>query len=357
LINQDGIFYSFVMVNKSTITIKDVAKAAGVSTQTVSRVLNQRPDVSPETREHVERIIHEMGYAPNIIARSLSSGKSSTLGVVGFGLEYYGPARVLTGIEKQAAKDGLSMMLTLLEHFDRESVERTLTHFIAQQVAGIIWAIPGFADSLEIVEKAAEGLTIPIVFLNRPTIENQVVVSVDNRSGARLAVEHLVQQGYRNIGTITGPLNWWEAQERLVGWREVIAEEGKPIPDQLIFEGDWGVESGDCGFEALFSANPDLDAIFVSNDQMALGVIQAANRNGLAIPGDLGIAGFDDIPEAKFFFPALTTIHQPTNQLGALAVKRLYNLIRAVDLRGTETIELEDRIMPELIIRKSSIHN
>ncbi len=339
---------------KRKITIKDVAKAAGVSTQTISRVLNKRPDVSPETREHVEGVIREMGYAPNVIARSLSSGRSSTLGVVGFGLEYYGPGRVLPGIERQAAKAGLSLMRALLLPQDRESIDRVLMHFITQQTAGIIWAIPGFSESLEIIEKTAEAMTIPIVFLNRPPIPDRVVVSVDNRAGARLAVEHLAQQGYQNIGIISGPLTWWEALERLEGWKEVLDEQGRPVHEKLIFEGDWGVESGDCGFEALYAANPRLDAIFVSNDQMALGVIQAANRNGLKIPSDLGIVGFDDIPESKFFSPALTTIHQPANRLGALAVTRLKDRIENRNY-GESHESTEDLIAPELIIRKSSV--
>jgi LacI family transcriptional regulator len=341
------------MVNKSRITIKDVAKAAGVSTQTISRVLNNRPDVSPQTRERVEEVIRGMGYAPNIIARSLSSGRSNIVGVVGFGLEYYGPAKVLTGIEKKATEYGFSVLLALLDQFDQEHIERVLIQFVAQQVIGIIWAIPGFTDSMEIIERAVDKLEIPVVLINRNPIEKKIVVAVDNHNGGRQATEHLFQQGYQNVGTITGPLTWWEAQERLAGWCEVVKAQGKSNIDRLIFEGDWTVESGDCGFEALFSVNPDLDAIFVGNDQMSLGVIQAANRNGLRIPEDLGIVGFDNIPEAKFFFPALTTLHQPARRLGGLAVTRLNECIHKIDSEVCYQSE-ENRISPELIVRQSS---
>lgn len=344
------------MIEKSRITIKDVAKAAGVSTQTISRVLNNRPDVSSETRAHVKKVIKELDYAPNFIAASLSRGWTNTVGVVGFGLEYFGPANVLTGIERKANEYGISVLLTLMDDFTKESIDRMLTQFIGQQVMGIIWAIPGFAGSMDLVEKAVENLSTPIVLLNRPLLKRKIVVSLDNRRGGRLATRHLFKQGYQKVGIITGPMDWWEAQERLAGWREVMREKGVVNLDKLVFEGDWGVDSGDCGFEALYAANPDLDAIFVSNDQMSLGVIQAANRNGRKIPGDLGIVGFDNIPESKFFFPPLTTINQATRDLGALAVTRLYECIHEKEDIDKCIREGQNMIAPELVIRQSSLH-
>lgn len=343
------------MIAKSKITIKDVAKAAGVSTQTVSRVINNRPDVSPQTREVVKKVIKDMGYAPNFIARSLSRGKTNTVGVVGFGLEYFGPANVLTGIERKASEYDFSVLLALCDDLNEDNIVQVLTQFVAQQVLGIIWAIPGFAGSMEMVEKAVEDLPIPIVLLNRPPLERNIVVSVDNRDGARLATRHLFEQGYKKVGIISGPLNWWEAQERLAGWQEVMRDEGIAKTDGLIFEGDWGVDSGDCGFEALYRANPDLDAIFVCNDQMSLGVIQAANRHRRKIPADMGIVGFDNIPESNFFFPPLTTIHQDARRLGALAVSRLNACIQKTDIEKSNQ-EGENFIFPELIVRQSSLH-
>jgi LacI family transcriptional regulator len=342
------------MIRKAKITIKDVANTAGVSTQTVSRVLNNRPDVSPETREMVQKVIRELGYAPNIIARSLSSGKTNTIGVVGFGLEYYGPAKVLTGIEKKSAEYGYSVMLALLDQYDREHIEKVITQFIAQQVTGIIWAIPGFTDSMELVASIAESLEIPIILLNRPPLKKRLVLSVDNREGARLAVRHLQDQGYRHIGMISGPLSWWEAQERLAGWREIVETAGIKNLDRMVYEGDWTVESGDCGFEALYAANPDLDAIFVSNDQMSLGVIQAARRHELRIPEDLGIVGFDNVAESKFYSPALTTVHQPARHLGGLAVVRLDQCIRHEP--GEDCINAgQNVVVPDLIVRRTSL--
>jgi len=157
-----------------------------------------------------------------------------------------------------------------------------------------------------------------------------------------------------NIGIITGPMSWWEAQERLAGWREMVGEGDNP--EKLVYEGDWTVESGDCGFAALYGANPDLDAIFVSNDQMSLGVIQAANRNGLKIPDDLGLVGFDNVAESKFYSPPLTTVHQPARHLGGLAVARLDQCIHHE--YSEDCIEKgENVVVPDLIVRRSSVRS
>jgi LacI family transcriptional regulator len=247
-------------------------------------------------------------------------------------------------------------MLALLDQFDREHIEKVITQFIAQQVTGIIWAIPGFTDSMELVASIAESLEIPIILLNRPPLKKRLVLSVDNREGARLAVRHLQDQGYRHIGMISGPLSWWEAQERLAGWREMVETAGIKNLDRMIYEGDWTVESGDCGFEALFAANPDLDAIFVSNDQMSLGVIQAARRHELRIPEDLGIVGFDNVAESKFYSPALTTVHQPARHLGGLAVVRLDQCIRHE--AGEDCINAgQNVVVPDLIVRRTSLRS
>jgi len=338
---------------KEQVTIKDVAKVAGVSTQTISRVINDRPDVAPNTRARIKRIITELRYEPNALARGLSSGKTNTLGVVGFGLEYFGPANVLTGIEKRASECGYSVLLALIDQLDERNIQQVLTRFVTQHVIGIIWAIPGFSDSMSIVEQETRELNIPIVLLNRSTLPQKVVAAVDNRTGANIATQHLIEEGYEHLGIICGPLNWWEAQERLAGWRETMKAYNKEDTDSWIFEGDWGVESGEFGFHALYSAHPNLDAIFVCNDQMSLGVIQAASRKGLIIPKDLGIVGFDNIPESRFFLPPLTTIDQRARELGALAVQSLNECIQA---KGNEeqNVPSANWIHPDLIIRESS---
>jgi LacI family transcriptional regulator len=344
------------MGRKSKVTIRDVAKAAGVSTQTVSRVINHRPDVSSETRSHVTKIITDLGYAPNTIAQSLSSGRSKTLGVVGFGLQYYGPASVLTGIERKANELGFSIILTLLDQFDAEKIEHTLTYLTARQVEGVIWAIPGFTGTMSVIDEVANNITVPMVLLNRKSSSSNIVVSMDNHTGGRIATEHLFEQGYKKIGIITGPTNWWEAQQRLAGWREAMTGKGITEIDDLIFEGNWEAESGDRGFKALHATVPDLDSLFVSNDQMSLGVLQSAYQVGLNIPDDLGIVGFDDIPEASYFIPPLTTIQQGAIELGALAVTRLNECIDEGQDQDCGQSN-QNLVTPKLIVRQSSVRN
>jgi LacI family transcriptional regulator len=339
---------------RNKVTIKDVAHEAGVSAQTVSRVINNRPDVAPETRARVQNAISDLGYAPNIIARSLIQGRSNTLGVVGFGLELFGPTRVLAGIEHKAAELGFSLLLSLLDQLDPARVEQIINDLLSRQVDGIIWAVPGHINSFEWLYACLQEIPGPTVFLNKCQAPGQVTVAMDNRHGGRLAVEHLLTQDYRRIGLITGPPDWWEAQEREAGWRSTMQEAGLGNLDELKVAGDWSAASGEMGFHTLYARAPDLDAVFACNDQMALGALQAARRLGLNVPADLAVVGFDDIPEAAYFYPALTTVRQNPKKLGALAVERMNSMIQA--RRQDEAYELGMSWMqPRLIVRQSSI--
>lgn len=338
---------------RARITIKDVAKAAGVSTQTVSRVWNNRPDVAPQTLERVRRIIAETGYAPNALARSLIHGRSSTLGVVAYGLDYFGPSRVLTGIEKQANELGYSIFLNLLHRPESADVDDLLKSLLARQVEGIIWAVPSIGDNRSWAQTRSADLPVPVTFVSGMSGPSRLpAVGVDNRAIGALATEHLLAGGVRNIGIITGPHAWWEAAERLRGWRETLARHDRQVDERLIFEGDWSAESGERGLHALLRQRPDLDAIFVSNDQMALGVLHAAHRLGRRVPADLSIAGVDCIPESEHFWPPLTTVRQRLREAGAQAVQRVHQMIQAPPLAGLEPkVRL---LQPELIVRESS---
>ena len=336
------------------VTIKDVAEVAGVSTQTVSRVINFRPDVSPETRAKVQQVIKQLGYSPNVIARSLSRGRSNTLGVVGYGLGYYGPTSVLIGIEQKINELGFSLLLSLLDDFDPSKIDGILGNLLSRQVEGIIWAVPGNNKLIGQLSRRFKGITAPVVFLNKYKAEDDVVVAMDNRQGGRLATKHLLEGGYLRIGIITGPTDWWEAQEREAGWREALIEAGVDNLDQLLVNGDWTAASGDVGLHNLVAKSPDIDAVFACNDQMALGALQAARRLGIKVPQELGIVGFDDIPEAAYFYPSLTTIRQNAVALGALAVDQMCNYINALEKNEIFLPEAQ-WIEPSLIIRRSSI--
>jgi LacI family transcriptional regulator len=336
------------------VTIRDVARVAGMSTQTVSRVINDRPNVAPQTRAHIHRVIAELGYAPDIIAKSLSSGRSNTVGVIGFGLEYFGSTRVLTGIEQKAREMGFSIILSLLDEYEIERVDLILQAFLSRRVEGVIWSIPGIGKTLEGLPEKLAQTGLPILFLNKEATGENRVVALNNRRGGQLATEHLLSQGYRHIGIVTGPDRWWETQQRQLGWQETLNRAGLDSIGRFRAAGDWSPRSGERALYRLLEQAPDLDAVFVSNDQMAIGVLEAARRLGLRVPQDLGVVGFDDIPEAAYFYPALTTVRQNAHALGAVALERLVAAIRREadeESRNVATTWIE----PELVVRESSL--
>ncbi len=336
------------------VTIKDVARAAGVSSMTVSRVLNDRPDVSSKTRKRIQEVIQELGYAPSEIARSLSHGRSNTLGVVSSALEFYGPSRTLVGIEKQANDLGFSIMVRLLHNPLESPGKRALNELSANQVAGIIWAVAEIGDQREWLYEHLHNGGIPVVFLSMKPRPNTSLVAVDNRLGGRLATLHLVEQGYLKIGLIAGPREWWEAREREAGWREILQEAGRSDLEQLTERGDWTAASGYQATLKLLERVPDLDAVFVSNDSMALGALQAAASAGRSVPRELAVVGFDDIPESAFFSPPLTTVKQDLLELGCQAVSLLNKYLQAG--RKEETLLPQvAMIAPQLVVRQSSL--
>jgi LacI family transcriptional regulator len=343
------------MAPKKQVTITVVAGQAGVSAQTVSRVINNRPDVAPETRARIQEVIDRLGYRPNVLARSLIRQRSHTMGVVAVAWEYYGPSHTLIGIEKQVRAESYSLLLDLLHHPEIENVERILNRLLSHQVDGILWAVPEIGNNRAWLESDHFELPVPAVFLNMEPKRNVWSVQVDNRAGGRLAAEHLLAQGYRKIGTITGPLDWWEARQRLQGWQDAVRNAGLIDDSSYCIEGNWTAASGADGIEKLLERQPELEAVFVGNDQMALGVLQVANQRGLRIPQDLAIVGFDDQPEAAYYCPPLTTIRQPLIEMGCRAVDVLEGLIEAEQREETVGEAQATWLMPELVVRESSV--
>lgn len=342
------------MARNQRVTIKDVAQAAGVSTQTVSRVINLRPDVSPETKERVQKVIDDLGYSPNVIARSLVRGRSNTLGVVGYGLGYFGPTSILKGIEQKSNYLGFSLLLSLLDDFEPLHINEIVNNLLSRQVEGIIWAVPGNDRLVGQLSVRFKHVSAPVVFLNKSKRADDLVVALDNRYGAILATEHLLAQGYRHVGIITGPSDWWEAQQREMGWREVMQGTGLGDLDEYKVVGNWSAQSGEAGLRSLLAKSPQIDAVFASNDQMALGALQAARQMKVNIPQDLGIVGFDDIPESAYFYPSLTTIRQEAEELGARAVDQMCSFIRSRQ-QGEKFKPDVVWVKPRLIVRNSSI--
>ena len=341
-----------MMSEPRQITIKQVARQAGVSTQTVSRVLNNRPDVAPETRERVQQVINKLGYTPSAVARSLIRRQSQTLGVVMAELGHYGPMRRLMGIKEGADELGYSLNLSLMHHPDqnRGEGEQLIADLLSWHVDGIIWAVPEVGDRRAWLKQQIDMAPVPMVFVSEQALTNDLAVSVDNRAGGFLATTHLLTQGYRHIGLITGPPLWVAAQERRLGWQDAL-----PAWDERqIFAGDWSAASGERGLRRLLQAFPEMDAVFAGNDQMALGVLQVAHQMGLHVPEDLGVIGFDNTPESGYYYPPLTTVRHRLAEQGKIAVQQLIGMIESRRLNGVPQPADITVLQPQLIIRKSS---
>lgn len=345
------------MTQQKRLTIREVAAAAGVSTQTVSRVLNGRPDVAAETFQRVQEVIRETGYAPNMLARGLTQGRSHVLGVVAYGLDYFGPSRVLTAIERQAAEFGYAIMLNLILEPETNDVAHLLGSLSARQVDGIIWAIPEMGGNRDWLRTGITELLVPVILVGgmtgKPSLSS---IAIDNAAIGCQATDHLLAGGARHVGIITGPPSWWEAQQRLAGWRQTLQSHGCAVEESLIVQGDWTVSSGERALHRMLEVCPDIDAIFASNDEMALGVLHAAHNLGMRVPDELSVVGVDNIAEASHFWPPLTTVHQPLGEAGELAVKEIELLIgkSRQARRAAEAVPEMILLEPTLIVRESA---
>jgi DNA-binding LacI/PurR family transcriptional regulator len=334
-------------------TIKHVAKAAGVSTQTVSRVINDRPDVAPETRVRIQQIIADLDYQPSALARSLIQQRSFTLGVVTAGLKFIGPSRTLNGITCKAGELDYALLLEELPRFDTENIKPLLQSLLSRHVDGIVWAVPEVGDNRRWVDEILNDVPVPVVFLTMQSRPGVSTVAVDNYIGGVLATQHLLDLGRRQIGHISGPLDWWEARQRKLAWQDTLKKAGIKALDSHCAEGNWSSSSGETAFEQLLQSYPEMDAVFVGNDQMALSVLQIANRRKLAVPKDLAVVGFDNMVESAYFWPALTTINHNQHELGCRAVQEVVSQIEAA--HRDEKIEPQNIwLSPELIRRDSS---
>jgi DNA-binding LacI/PurR family transcriptional regulator len=345
----------FVHLRSGRATIKEVASAAGVSTQTVSRVINDRPDVSPETRKRVQEVIDQLGYQPSALARSLIRQRSYTLGVVTAGLKYIGPSRTLSGITSAAERAGYSLLLKELPSFNSNNVVPIFQTLLSRHVDGIIWAVSEVGENLDWANSLSLEIDIPIVHLTMKSRGKVWVVSIDNYLGGQLAMSHLIEQGYQHIGHISGPLDWWEARERKAAWCDGLKEAKIEVKEEHWVEGNWSSASGARAIEQLYKQYPEMDAVFVANDQMALSVIQYACRKGVRIPADLGVVAFDDIPESAYFWPPLTTVQQDQYNVGEIAVEEIIKIIESGWHEHEPVRPKSIMLTPTLVVRQSSI--
>ena len=335
-------------------TIKQVAKVAGVSTQTVSRVINDRPDVSSETRGRIQQVIADLDYQPSALARSLIQQRSYTLGVVTAGLKFTGPSRTLNGVANKAEELGYALLLEEMLQFDTDNIKPLLQNLLARHVDGIIWAVPEVGDNRRWVGEILNDVPVPVVFLTMQPRPGVSTVAVDNYAGGTLATRHLLEQGCRRIGHISGPQDWWEARQRKQAWQDALQKAGIPATDKACTEGNWSSSSGEAAFTQLLESYPGMEAVFVGNDQMALTVLQIAHRRGLRVPQDLAVIGFDNMAESAYFWPALSTINHNLYELGCRAVQETVEQIEAV--HRDDKLEPQNILLsPELIVRESTV--
>jgi DNA-binding LacI/PurR family transcriptional regulator len=327
---------------RRTAVMADVARLAGVSHQTVSRVINDSAHVRPETRRRVLAAMRTLDYRPNPAARALVTGRSRTLGVVSFDTTLYGPASTLFAIEQAAHAAGYFITIVSLLAMDRAGVLGAVDRLRVQGVDGILVITPqeGAAEAVANLPAA-----VPVVAVEAGPAGSVPVVAVDQFAGAVSATQLLLDLGHRTVWHVAGPRDFLEAQQRVEGWRAALEAAGTQAPPVLT--GDWSPRSG---YEVgrRLAEDPEVTAVFVANDQMALGVLRALHERGRSIPREISVVGFDDIPEAQYFTPPLTTVRQDFGEMGRSSLRLLLDLMRNDQPPSRLTIA------PELVVRRST---
>lgn len=321
----------------------DVALLAGVSQKTVSRVINEAPNVSADVRERVNSAIEALGYRPNAAARALVTKATRVFGVVTPGTALYGPSAQLFGIERAAWEAGYSVVIVSTLDGSREELVRSIRQLVERDVNGLVLAGPITEETLP------AGLLrgIPAVSVGDPilgTFDCPAIVP-DQAAGARMATQHLLDLGHRTVWHVAGPPSWYSATIRTKGWRDALAAAGALVHEPLV--GDWTARAGyQAGLE--LAERPDMTAVFAANDQMATGLMRAFFEHGRHIPREVSIVGFDDAPDSEYLPVPLTTIRQDFATITGRAVATLINLIERRPASGITVLPVE------LITRGSS---
>jgi LacI family transcriptional regulator len=331
-------------------TLEEVARVAGVSRSTVSRVINDQPNVRPEVREQVWEVIHQVGYQPHAAARSLVTNRTHVIGMIipeavtTLFTDPFFPL-LLRGATDACNSHQYQLMLSLFTaNADQKEIYQRILH--SGYLDGVIVASASLDDPL-IPDLLRDR--IPFVSVGRHPNKPVHYVDADNISGARMAVEHLIRQGHRRIATITGPLDTIHGQDRLSGYRQALEARGIPTEDELIVEGDFTEASGTVAMQRLLFASPT--AVFVASDMMAIGALKALRQANRRVPQDIALISFDDIPVASAIEPALTTVRQPIERMGSMAVEVLLSVL---EHSSGEEAPAQRIVLPtELVIRAS----
>jgi DNA-binding LacI/PurR family transcriptional regulator len=329
---------------KTSPTLRDVAKKAGVSHQTVSRVINGSADVLPETRALVEAAIKEMGYRPNAIARSMARGQSHTLACISPNLTDYTFASVIEGAEVEARQHKYFMLSSSASDSEsfRELVDELVGH---RRVDGLIVINPYADQRFEFIPK-----DFPLVFVGASAHEKNICsVSLDDEKVAYEATRHLIGLGHTSIALITGPMEEDCSQDRTEGYRRALQEAGIPFDETMIIEGDWSATSGQDALLSFIEQGRAPTAVFAQNDRMAMGVMSAAREAGIKVPTQLAVIGVDDMPLSSYFDPPLTTMRQDIPRIGREATRMLLDMIQK---KPIQTCDM--KLSAELVVRQST---
>ncbi len=321
--------------------MQDVARRAGVSYQTVSRVLNSPEAVRASTVARVQAAIAEVGYVPNLAARALKTRRSGIIGVIAPRSRLFGPLTTMGAIEIAARAAGMATLITLLEHPSAEAAQ-AFRLMAEHAVEGIVVVAPevGMGEAITLVSRAIPTV---VVASGVESGERAAVVAVDQQAGARLAVQHLAARGRRRIAHLAGPQTWFDARSRVDGWREAIGELGLDPAGCPLLPGDWRAETAYRVVRDL--PGDDLpDAVFAANDEAALGVLTALRERDIRVPEEIAVVGFDDAPGSDFYYPPLTTVRQPFDELGLVAV----SILTSPTEPGAAVVR------PQLVVRQSS---
>ncbi len=328
-------------------TMKDVARLAGVSTSTVSHVINNNRFVSEAVREKIEQAIRELNYAPSALARSLKINQTHTIGMLLTASSNPFYAEVVRGVENSCYERGYSLILCNTAG-DEERMNRSLETLLQKRVDGLLlMCTESHLPSAEILNRYP---SIPVVMMDWAPFEGRSDIIQDNALlGGEMATQHLIDRGYTRIACISGPLDKTPARLRLEGYQKAIANSGLAIPPGYVVNGDFEFHGGYHAMNQLLSLSPLPQAVFTGNDAMALGVYHALYQAGLRIPQDIAVMGYDDIELARYMTPPLSTIHQPKDALGELAIDTLIHRLADPDA-SQQTLVLT----PELIERGSA---
>jgi DNA-binding LacI/PurR family transcriptional regulator len=323
-------------------SMADVAAAAGVSHQTVSRVLNGSDLVREDTRTRVLAAIDQLGYRRNNAARMLATNRSHRIGMISAHLALHGPSMIAVAVQDAGYDAGYDVSLVAVHDFSAATLRGAVDRLLDEAVEAIVVAV-AHRDARDAA--ISLDLPVPLVVVQGVSEGQRMAVGIDQEAGARLAVEHLLDLGHRRVAHVAGPSEWVEAGQRRAGWQRAHEERGLlPGPE---LAGDWSARSGYVAGLRIAAAG-DVTAVFVANDEMALGVLHALHERGRAVPDEVSVVGFDDVPEAAYLWPALTTVNQEFSTLGRRAVDLT---LRAL---AGEAEPATDLIAPELVVRGST---